>query len=75
MAARKNGTGKVNIKSIKRVTRKNRVPDVLDVRSHGHIKMFEKALVKGPLTLVYVNAKWCGACHRFNDEVWSHLTK
>ncbi len=37
--------------------------------------MFEKALVKGPLTLVYVNAKWCGACHRFNDEVWSSLTK
>jgi hypothetical protein len=27
------------------------------------------------LTLVYVNAKWCGACHRFNDEVWSQLTK
>jgi hypothetical protein len=22
-----------------------------------------------------VNAKWCGACHRFNKEVWSPLTK
>jgi thiol-disulfide isomerase/thioredoxin len=48
---------------------------VLDVRSDGAVKLFEKALVKGPLTLVYVNAKWCGACHRFNDEVWSPLTK
>jgi len=47
----------------------------LDVRSDGAVKLFEKALVKGPLTLVYVNAKWCGACHRFNDEVWSPLTK
>lgn len=48
---------------------------VIDVRSDGAVKMFEKALVKGPLTLVYVNAKWCGACHKFNDEVWSSLTK
>jgi thiol-disulfide isomerase/thioredoxin len=48
---------------------------VLNVRSDGAVKLFEKALVKGPLTLVYVNAKWCGACHRFNDEVWSTLTK
>ena len=48
---------------------------MIDVRSDGAVKLFEKALVKGPLTLVYVNAKWCGACHRFNDEVWSSLTK
>jgi thiol-disulfide isomerase/thioredoxin len=57
-------------------TRKNRKGShVIDVRSDGAVKMFEKALIKGPLTLVYVNAKWCGACHRFNDEVWSSLTK
>jgi thiol-disulfide isomerase/thioredoxin len=57
-------------------TRKNRKGShVIDVRSDGAVKLFEKALVKGPLTLVYVNAKWCGACHRFNDEVWSPLTK
>lgn len=47
----------------------------MNVRSDGAVKMFEKALNKGPLTLVYINAKWCGACHRFNDEVWNHLTK
>jgi len=57
-------------------TRKNRKRShVIDVRSNGAVKLFEKALVKGPLTLVYVNAKWCGACHRFSDEVWSPLTK
>jgi thiol-disulfide isomerase/thioredoxin len=60
----------------RRNTRKNRKGShVIDVRSDGAVKLFEKALVKGPLTLVYVNAKWCGACHRFNDEVWSPLTK
>jgi len=58
---------------VQRKTRKN--SHVLNVRSGGAVKSFEKILGKGPLTLVYVNAKWCGACHRFNDEVWEPLTK
>ena len=48
---------------------------VLDVRSPKHVKMFENLIVNGPLTIVFVKAKWCGACHRFNDEVWNSLTK
>ena len=56
-------------------TRKNRRGKVLDVRSPSGVKMFEKLIVNGPLTMVFVKAEWCGACHRFNDEVWSHLTK
>jgi len=48
---------------------------VLDVKKEKDIHLFEKAIVKGPLTLVYVNAKWCGACHKFSEEVWSPLTK
>jgi hypothetical protein len=63
-------------RSKKRVTRRNgRKPRVIDVRSRGAVKAFENLIVQGPLTLVYVNAKWCGACHRFNKEVWSPLTK
>ena len=63
-------------RSKKRVTRRNgRKPRVLDVRSRGAVKAFENLIVQGPLTLVYVNAKWCGACHRFSKEVWSPLTK
>jgi hypothetical protein len=63
-------------RSKRRVTRRNgRKPRVLDVRSRGAVKAFENLIVQGPLTLVYVNAKWCGACHRFNKEVWSPLTK
>jgi len=57
------------------MTKKQRKGQVLDVRSHSAVKAFESTLGKGPLTLVYINAKWCGACHKFNDEVWSHLTK
>ena len=60
----------------RRVTRRNgRKPRVIDVRSRGAVKAFENLIVQGPLTLVYVNAKWCGACHRFSKEVWSPLTK
>jgi thiol-disulfide isomerase/thioredoxin len=32
-------------------------------------------LSSGPLTLVLVYADWCGACHKFRDEVWSPLTQ
>jgi len=59
----------------RRLTRKHGKGKVLNVRSHSAVKAFEKHLSNGPLTLVYVNAKWCGACHRFNDEVWGPLTK
>ena len=48
---------------------------VLDVRSPKDVALFEKLIVNGPLTFVYVNAKWCGACHQFTDKVWSSLTK
>jgi thiol-disulfide isomerase/thioredoxin len=48
---------------------------VLNVLSPAAVKSFEKILSRGPLTLVYVNAKWCGACHKFTDEVWSPLTQ
>jgi len=57
-------------------TRKiNRKTGVLSVRSPAAVKSFERLLTKGPLTLVYVNAKWCGACHQFTDKVWNSLTK
>jgi len=39
------------------------------------IANFEQLLGRGPLTLVLIYADWCGACHRFRDEVWSPLTQ
>ena len=48
---------------------------MIDVRSKNMIGNFEQLLGKGPLTLVLIYADWCGACHRFRDEVWSPLTQ
>ena len=48
---------------------------MLDVRSKKMIANFENLLGRGPLTLVLIYADWCGACHRFRDEVWSPLTQ
>lgn len=59
----------------RRTRRLNKRGHVLNVKSAKDVHLFEKAVVKGPLTLVYVNAKWCGACHKFSEEVWSPLTK
>ena len=58
-------------------TRRNKKSkgSVLDVRSSSGVRSFEKLMSKGPLTMVFVKAQWCGACHRFNDEVWNSLTK
>jgi hypothetical protein len=62
-----------------RSTRKTRKAQkkgkVLSVRSPAAVKSFEKLIKQGPLTFVYVNAKWCGACHQFSDKVWNPLTQ
>ena len=58
-----------------RKTRKSGKGRVLSVRSSAAVKSFEKLLKTGPLTLVYVNAKWCGACHHFTDKVWGPVSQ
>jgi len=35
----------------------------------------EETLKNGLNSLVAFKAKWCGACHQFNDNVWNDLTK
>ena len=45
------------------------------MNSKKMIGNFENLLGRGPLTLVLIYADWCGACHRFRDEVWSPLTQ
>lgn len=35
----------------------------------------ENALNNGLRSLVLMKAKWCGACHQFNDNIWSSLIK
>ena len=59
----------------RKTRRFDRKGKVLDVRSPAGVKLFERLMVNGNLTIVFVKADWCGACHKFNDEVWSNLTK
>jgi thiol-disulfide isomerase/thioredoxin len=74
MAPRKRATLKQKLR--RRLTRKGQKgKKVIDVRSKNMIGNFEQLLGKGPLTLVLIYADWCGACHRFRDEVWSPLTQ
>jgi hypothetical protein len=75
MAPRRRSTRKQKQRG--RITRKQRQggKKVLDVRSKKMIANFENLLGRGPLTLVFIYADWCGACHRFRDEVWSPLTQ
>jgi hypothetical protein len=75
MAPRRRATRKQKPRG--RITRKykQKGKKVLDVRSKKMIAMFENLLGRGPLTLVFIYADWCGACHRFRDEVWSPLTQ
>jgi len=74
MAPRKRATKRQQLK--RRLTRKvKKGKKVIDVRSKNMIANFEQLLGRGPLTLVFIYADWCGACHRFRDEVWSPLTQ
>jgi len=74
MAPRKRATLKQKLR--RRLTRKGQKgKKVIDVRSKNMIGNFEQLLGRGPLTLVLIYADWCGACHRFRDEVWSPLTQ
>ena len=54
---------------------KGRLTSPVDVRSRDSVPAFEKLLEKGPLTIVLVYADWCGACNRFKENTWNHVTK
>ncbi len=70
-----NGGASKKKKSRKAKTIKGRLSAPVDVRSRESVPAFEKLLEKGPLTLVLVYADWCGACHRFKENTWNHVTK
>lgn len=70
-----NGGASKKKKSRKAKVVKGRLSAPVDVRARDSIPAFEKLLEKGPLTLVLVYADWCGACHRFKENTWNHVTK
>ena len=70
-----NGGATKKRKSRKAKVVKGRLSPPVDVRSRDAVPAFEKLLEKGPLTIVLVYADWCGACHRFKENTWNHVTK
>ena len=58
-----------------RSTRKNTGGIVVTVEFPKDVAKCENALKNGLRSLVLMKAKWCGACHQFNDNVWSSLVK
>jgi thioredoxin-like negative regulator of GroEL len=56
-------------------TRKNGKAVVVTIEFPEDMAKCEKTLNNGLNSLVAFKAKWCGACHQFNGNVWNSLTK
>lgn len=63
-----------------RKTKKNKNPSnaskkVEEIDSISKIPALENMLKNGKLTVVLVFADWCGACHRFRENIWNPMCK
>jgi thiol-disulfide isomerase/thioredoxin len=47
----------------------------LVVDSPSKIGKFEDKIKSGKISVVLVYAEWCGACHRFRDNIWDPMLK
>lgn len=56
-------------------TRKLKRTKVLKVDAKHKIPKFEKEIKAGTINFVLVYAEWCGACHRFMDNIWNPMCK
>ena len=45
------------------------------MESPSAVRDLEKLLTSGDITIVLVYADWCGACHRFRDNIWNPMLK
>lgn len=45
---------------------------MIEVDHPSKVRAFESALKKG-MSIVLIYAEWCGACHRFRDNIWSKV--
>jgi hypothetical protein len=72
----------INIQSISTLlvempskTRKLKGTKVLKVDAKHKIPKFEQQIKAGTINFVLVYAEWCGACHRFMDNIWNPMCK
>jgi len=56
-------------------TRKVKSTKVLKVDAKHKIPKFEQQIKAGTINFVLVYAEWCGACHRFMDNIWNPMCK
>jgi hypothetical protein len=56
-------------------TRKLKRTKVLKVDAKHKIPKFEQEIKGGNINFVLVYAEWCGACHRFMDNIWNPMCK
>jgi hypothetical protein len=56
-------------------TRKLKGTKVLKVDAKHKIPKFEASIKAGTINFVLVYAEWCGACHRFMDNIWNPMCK
>lgn len=56
-------------------TRKVKGTKVLKVDAKHKIPKFEANIKAGTINFVLVYAEWCGACHRFMDNIWNPMCK
>jgi len=47
----------------------------MDIDSPEKVRHLEDMLNSGKITIVLIFADWCGACHRFRDNIWKPMTK
>jgi len=67
----KKGVGAKRTGVTRRASASNR-STILEVDHPSKVRAFESALKKG-MSIVLVYAEWCGACHRFRDNIWSKV--
>lgn len=60
------------VKSVRKTVKKS---NVLKVDSVKKIPKFELTLKNSKINFVLVYAEWCGACHRFMDNIWNPMCK
>jgi thiol-disulfide isomerase/thioredoxin len=55
-------------------TRKNKKGyGVIKVSDESQLKEFEEILKKPKVKVILIYAEWCGACHKFMDNIWNPM--
>jgi hypothetical protein len=57
----------------KKVTSLTKGKGVIKVSDESQLKEFEEILKKPKIKVILIYAEWCGACHKFMDNIWNPM--